>query len=289
MNTVQPLLHIEDMYKQYGNAVILDDVDLKVQRGELCSLVGPSGCGKSTFMRIILGAEKQTSGIVTINGEPIDHPDSNKGIVYQKYGLFPHLTALENVLLFSKFTNGLFVSREKKQQAKHEALMFLEKVRLSEHANKLPHELSGGQQQRCALAQALIAKPSIMMMDEPFGALDPATREDLQLFLLELWEEFNMTVFFVTHDLEEACFVGSRLLCLSQYYSTSKNVKHGARFVYDIPLVKTTSVGYKKSPGVATIVEEVRQKGFNPTYLQHARDFDLRHKDSFRTTHSHEA
>lgn len=283
--TEKPIvLHIEDLYKQYGDTVILDDIDLKVRKGELCSLIGPSGCGKSTIMRIILGAETPTKGHIHINGEEVTAPDSTKGIVYQKYGLFPHLTALQNVILYHKFTNGLFASKAQKSAAKEEAMMYLEKVRLAEHAHKLPHELSGGQQQRAAIAQSLIAKPAILMMDEPFGALDPATREDLQLFLLDLWKEFDMTIFFVTHDLEEACFVGSRLLCLSQYYVSDKDVQHGARFVYDHPVDKHgMGTDFKATAEIGELIQDVRHKGFDPEHMQHVREFDLTHADSFQT------
>jgi NitT/TauT family transport system ATP-binding protein len=275
---------MEDLYKSYDGNVILDDVDLKVRQGELCSLIGPSGCGKSTLMKLILGAEHQTSGTLLLDGKPIERPDSTKGIVYQKYGLFPHLTALENVLLKHKFQTSVFASKEVKAQGVEEAMAYLKKVRLDAHAHKLPHELSGGQQQRCAIAQALIAKPALLMMDEPFGALDPATREDLQLFLLELWEELNMTIFFITHDLEEAVFVGSRVLCLSQYFHTDKGESHGARIVYDHAVNKVGQGNeFKATAEIGQLIQDIRYKGFDPDHMQHANTFDLTHPDSFQT------
>jgi NitT/TauT family transport system ATP-binding protein len=279
-NQERPIvLHMEDVYKQYGDTVVLDNIDLTVRKGELCSLVGPSGCGKSTIMNIMLGAIKPTSGIITVNDQPVDHPDSSKGIVYQKYGLYPHLSVIENVMLMHRFSgNG------KNAACHEEAMEYLKKVRLLEHSAKLPHELSGGQQQRAAIAQALIAKPALLMMDEPFGALDPATREDLQLFLLELWEELQMTIFFVTHDLEEAAFVGSRLLCLSQFYSSDMGDDHGARIVYDQKIEKVgAGTAFKSTAEIGRLIQDVRQKGFNPEYLQHVTEFNLSHPDSWQT------
>ena len=213
------ILHIQDVYKLYGNKIVLDNVDLSVARGEFCTVVGPSGCGKSTLLRLILGQERPTRGELFIDGCPAESANSERGIVYQKYSLFPHLTVLENVLLGKKLNTGIVERFRGKKNLEAEAMHFLEKVRLAEHRNKFPHELSGGMQQRVAIAQAVIMNPSILLMDEPFGALDPGTRESMQVFILELWEKTKMTIFFVTHDLEEACYLGTRVVVLSQFYS----------------------------------------------------------------------
>ncbi|MBU1191673.1 MAG: ABC transporter ATP-binding protein [Gammaproteobacteria bacterium] len=279
------LLHLEDVYKSYGDKLVLDDIDLSVAAGEFCTVVGPSGCGKSTLLRIIIGQERATSGTVFIDGKEVGNPDPTRGIVYQRYSLFPHLTVLENVLLGKELAFSYLKRDMAHRQFRDEAMAMLERVRLADHVHKYPHELSGGMQQRVAIAQTLIKRPKIVMMDEPFGALDPGVREDLQLFLLELWEEIGMTVFFVTHDLEEGVFLGTRLIVLSQYYSTegSKH-KHGAKIVADHSLPKNVlSTRVKRAQEFSALLEEVRREGFDPAHLQHIDAFNLKHKDSFAT------
>ncbi len=281
------LLFIENLYKAYGAKVVLDDIDLSVKGGELCTVVGPSGCGKSTLLRLILGQEEPTKGDILIGGKQVGYPSPERGIVYQKYTLFPHLSVLENVILGKNLTAGPIEGFRRRKEFRDEALFFLEKMRLTEHGGKYPHELSGGMQQRVALAQSLIMKPYILLMDEPFGALDPGTREHLQIFLLELWEEFRMTVFFVTHDLEEAVFLGTRILVLSQYYSDDRGEGYsdrGARIVADYPLPRqATSTVVKETAEFGRLIQQIRLDGFDPTYRQHVTKFNLRHEDSFQT------
>jgi len=285
-------LHIEDLYKQYGNKVILDNIDLSVKKGEICTLVGPSGCGKSTLLRIILGQELQSRGDISIDGKDVGFASSDRGIVYQRYSLFPHLSVLENVMLGHTLEDGFFERRKNRKKYEKEAMFYLEKVRLGEHAHKYPHELSGGMQQRAAIAQALLKKPKILLMDEPFGALDPDTREDMQLFLLELWEENPMTIFFVTHDLEEALFVGSRLLVLSQYYMDDRGKQakdRGAKIVGDYLLdANVKSTDFKQSQEFKKLVKKIRSSGFDPENEQHVRDFNLNHPDSYQTLEDYE-
>ncbi|MBI4964186.1 MAG: ABC transporter ATP-binding protein [Desulfomonile tiedjei] len=281
------ILVISDLYKSYGDKAILDNVDLCVTAGELCTIVGPSGCGKTTLLRIILGEELSSKGEVLINGEPVGFPGPERGIVYQKYSLFPHLTVLENVMLGKTLSAGFLAGLLRRNGFREEAMYFLEKVKLSEHWAKFPHELSGGMQQRAAIAQSLIMKPHILLMDEPFGALDPGTREQMQLFLLELWEEFEMTVFFVTHDLEEAVFLGTRIIVLSQYYRDGRHVApnhRGARIVSDYPLARrATSTVVKETAEFGRLIQQIRREGFDPQYCQHVSEFNLRHPDSFQT------
>jgi len=282
------LLYLEDVHKCYGPKIILEDIDLAVRKGELCTVVGPSGCGKSTLLRLILGQEQVTSGALLIGGKPVDTPNTDRGIVYQRYSLFPHLTVLRNVMLGLDLSSSFLTRLRKKDQFRGEAMDFLEQVRLGDHVHKYPHELSGGMQQRVAIAQALIMKPRILLMDEPFGALDPGTREHMQIFLLEMWEKFKMTVFFVTHDLEEAVFLGTRILVLSQYYSDGEakdgNNRHGARIVADYPLAfEATSTSVKKTADFGSLIQAIRRNGFDPEYLQYVTEFDLRHPDSFQT------
>jgi NitT/TauT family transport system ATP-binding protein len=287
-------IHIDDVEKNYGSKRVLDNVDLKVRDGEFCALVGPSGCGKSTLLRLILGQEQPTVGKVLIEDKVAGFPDIHRGIVFQKYSLFPHLTVLQNVLLGKRLTNNKWwLPWPKNKKFLEEAMHYLEQVRLVDAINKYPHELSGGMQQRAAIAQALIMKPPALLMDEPFGALDPDTREDVQLFLLDLWEKEKLTIFFVTHDLEEACFLGSRLLVLSQYYTDDRGdhdaVNRGGKIVYDNPMMEyRRSTNVKDTESFNRLVAEIREQGFDPTVRQHVKEFNLAHPDSYQTLTSDE-
>lgn len=282
------IIFIKDLYKKYGDKLVLDNIDLMVSHGELCSLVGPSGCGKSTIFRLILGQERPTSGEILIEGKPVGIPDKTRGIVYQKYALFPHLSVLDNVLLGKRLGAGMIKRWTHRKEFLDEAMRFLEEVKLAEHWKKYPHELSGGMEQRVALAQALIMKPKIILMDEPFGSLDLGVREHLQVFLLELWEKFQMTVFFVTHDLKEALFVGTRVLVLSQYYTDDRgpDFPRGSKIVFDQSLPKKAfGTSIKDAPEFRDIIQRIRLDGGfdDPMHLQHVSDFNLRHPDSFQT------
>ena len=282
------LLHVDSVYKQYGDKMILDNVDLSVRNGEMCTLVGPSGCGKSTLLRLILGQELPTLGTLYIDSKPTGFPDTQRGVVFQRYSLFPHLTVLDNVVLGRRLSSTTGEWWRRRREFTEEALHFLERVGLRQHAHKYPHALSGGMQQRVAIAQALIMRPRILLMDEPFGALDPQTREDMQLFLLELWEEEKMTIFFVTHDLEEAVYLGTRIFVLSQYYVDDRgdgsHINRGSKIVADYQLRDTVnSMVVKGSAEFQELIEAIRQVGFNSRHLQHVKDFNLRHPDAFQT------
>ena len=282
-------IHLEDIEKCYGEKRVLDNIDLSVSTGELCALVGPSGCGKSTLLRLILGQETPTKGLINIENKAVGFPQPNRGIVFQRYSLFPHLSVLNNVLLGKRFRHGRWwLPWKNRSDWLDEAMSYLEQVRLTDAIHKYPHQLSGGMQQRVAIAQALIMKPPVLLMDEPFGALDPDTREDLQLFLLDLWETEKLTIFFITHDLEEACFVGSRLLVLSQYYSDDRgnheNVNRGGKIVGDYQLQSIgNSTKIKQDANFKAFIAKVRDEGFDPKVRQHVRDFNLQHPDSFQT------
>jgi NitT/TauT family transport system ATP-binding protein len=281
-------LHLEDVYKSYGSKRVLDNIDLAVSQGELCAVVGPSGCGKSTLLRQILGEERPDAGQILLEGVEVGTPDTSRGIVFQRYSLFPHLTVIGNVMLGRELANGPWRRWHLRKQFREEAMHFLERMRLAEHADKYPHELSGGMQQRVAIAQSLLLKPRILMMDEPFGALDPETREQMQLFLLELWDAEKMTVFFVTHDLEEAIYLGTRVLVLSQFYRDDRgdgpNVNRGAKIVCDLQLPRTVlSTDVKASPEFKQLVQQTRHEGFDPTYRRYISEFNLTHPNSFRT------
>ncbi len=283
------LIYLENVSKKYGEKTVLADIDLAVRKGELCTVVGPSGCGKSTLLRLILGQERPSGGQLLLEGNPVRFPGPDRGIVYQKYSLFPHLTILENIMIGKTLPLSLWKCFSAKKQAKKEAEYYLKSVRLDGHAEKYPHELSGGMRQRVAIAQALIMKPKVLMMDEPFGALDPGTRESMQMLILELWEKHDMTVFFVTHDLEEAVFLGTRILVLSQYYThetgNAPGTGKGARIVSDYPLNKreALSTRVKATAEFGQLIQTIRSEGFDPEYRQHATKFNLKHPDSFIT------
>ncbi len=285
-------LYLENVYQSYGPKLVLDDVDLSVREGEFCSLVGPSGCGKSTLLRLILGAERPTSGRVLLDREPIGHPDTRRGIVYQRYSLFPHLSVLENVLLGKRLSTDFWSWRRERPVFVEEALEMLRTMRLDDDRDKYPHQLSGGMQQRVAIAQTMIMNPKLILMDEPFGALDPGTREDMQVYLLETWERFHMTVFFVTHDLSEAVFLATRVIVLSQYYidDRGKDSARGARVVGDYAVKKeASSTELKRTGQFAHLVQTIRRDGFDPATRRHVDEFNLTHPDSWRSLNPEES
>ena len=286
------MLWIEDVYKTYGDKVVLDDIDLAVAAGELVTVVGPSGCGKSTLLRLILGQEFPTRGSILLDGKPIGFADPTRGIVYQRYSLFRHRTVLGNVLEGPRLSLPFMERRRRKKELLDEAKHFLEKVNLASDLDKYPHELSGGMRQRVAIAQSLIMKPKILLMDEPFGALDPSTRQSMQLFLLELWEDLGMTIFFVTHDLHEAVFLGTRIIVLSHQYLDDRgeyrHVKRGAKIIADHPLsVAAKSVDAKKTAEFGELIEEIRLE-VDARHKKHVKDFNLKHPLSWRTLREEE-
>ena len=283
------ILYLENVTKSYGTKTVLNDIDLAVSAQAFCTVVGPSGCGKSTLLRLILGQEQISGGLLLMQGQPISTPGPDRGIVYQRYSLFPHLTILDNILLGKRLSLPFWEVLSRRKRDRDEAMGYLASVQLADHAFKYPHQLSGGMQQRVAIAQALIMKPKILLMDEPFGALDPGTREMMQMLILELWESYQMTIFFVTHDLEEAVFLGTRILVLSQFYfhelDNAPGTIKGARIVADYPLARTnaTSTKVKATAAFGHFIQKIRSEGFDPQYMQHAREFNLKHPDSFMT------
>lgn len=285
-------VHFEDLTKAYGDNLVLDDIDLSIAPGALVSLVGPSGCGKSTMLRLVLGQELPTSGVLDIDQEPVGFPDRTRGVVYQHYSLLPNLTALENVMLGPKLVRSFRQFREDREEIRAEAVALLERVGLGEHLDHYPHELSGGQRQRVAIVQSFIMRPQVLLMDEPFGALDPGTRESMQALLLELWEETGMTIILVTHDPEEAVYLASRLIVLSQHYTDARgaDADRGARIVRDYDVA--AELGLEPGPRSTTVkelavfgklVQRVKRHTLEPSDLQHVTEFDLRHPRSFMT------
>ena len=196
--------------KVYPNGIkALEDVTFSVEKGESYSIIGPSGCGKTTLLFIFSGILKPTTGKVLIDGNEINNPPKNIALILQDFGLFPWKTVYENVCLGLKI-RGIEKNRQKKIVEK-----LLKDMGLYEFKNSYPKELSGGMQQRVAIARALALNPEIMLMDEPFSSLDALTREKLQNFLLELQNKDNITTVLVTHNIEEAVFLGKKIVILS--------------------------------------------------------------------------
>jgi NitT/TauT family transport system ATP-binding protein len=200
---------------------VLNGINLDIDAGEFVSIVGKTGCGKSTLLRLILGEQKPTRGRVLVNGFARSQPDRLCGYVPQKYSLFSDKTVLDNLTFgpdvseFGAFPGLRFGRRKRLREFRGEALRFLKQMGLSESdAHKYPHELSGGMQQRVAIAQALMMKPPILLMDEAFSALDPGTRKEMQRLIRNLWRESGTTIVFVTHNTQEAVCLGTRVIAL---------------------------------------------------------------------------
>jgi NitT/TauT family transport system ATP-binding protein len=225
-----------NIFQSYGPRPILERVNVSVEEGEFISIVGASGCGKSTFLRLLLAQETPTRGEIRINGEePAREPGLDRGVVFQKYSVFPHLSVVENVIAGESFRRawGRFMGADKRA-ARERAMQTLTRCGLDHMADAYPAALSGGMQQRLAIGQALAAKPRILLLDEPFGALDPGTRLSMHDFLMDLRAETGMTVFMVTHDLEEGFKLGDRVLVFDKprWDPTNPDII-GATITYD--------------------------------------------------------
>ncbi|HEX4339590.1 MAG TPA: ABC transporter ATP-binding protein [Polyangiaceae bacterium] len=186
----------------------LSNIDCAVRQRELVCIIGPSGCGKSTLIRILAGLEEPTSGAVLVDGEPVRGPGADRGMVFQGYTLFPWLTVKKNVMF------GLKMKGVPPVRAEAAAKRWLDMVGLAQFAESYPAELSGGMKQRVAIARALANQPRILLMDEPFGALDAQTRCSMQAHLLRIWESVDVTIVFITHDLDEAIYLADRIIVL---------------------------------------------------------------------------
>jgi NitT/TauT family transport system ATP-binding protein len=236
-----PIIEIKQVWKEYGDHIVLEKLNLTVEAGEFVSIVGASGCGKTTLLDMLLGTESETRGSILLDGKPMPkEPNETRGIVFQKYSVFPHLNALENVMLGGEFAASpllgkVFGHARKSLQAK--ALEMLSAVGLADAAMRYPSELSGGMQQRLAIAQALIKEPRILLLDEPFGALDPGIRKDMHKLIRKLWKQHGLTIFMITHDLSEGFSLGSRVWVLDKpRVDPHQPERFGAQIVYDIAL-----------------------------------------------------
>ena len=235
------IIEMKNLWKEYGDQVVLERLNATVREGEFVTVVGASGCGKTTFLKMLLGTEAPSRGELLLDGKPLpSEPDESRGIVFQRYSVLNHLTALENVMLGGELqaSRWLGISMGKKRkQLRQAALQMLELVGLDHAADKYPHELSGGMQQRLALAQALIKRPRILLLDEPFGALDPGIRADMHKLVLSLWKEQNLTVFMITHDITEGFYLGTRLWVFDKpRLDPQAPNAYGAKVTYDLPV-----------------------------------------------------
>jgi NitT/TauT family transport system ATP-binding protein len=206
------VLRVSDLHKSFGSGpgahVALQKMSLDVHRREFICIIGPSGCGKSTLIRIVAGLEDATGGEILVDGRPVSGPGPDRGMVFQGYTLFPWRTVKQNVMF------GLQMRGKGHSAADVEARQWLDIVGLSKFEHAFPHELSGGMKQRVAIARALANEPRILLMDEPFGALDAMTRCKMQTYLLQIWKKVDVTVLFITHDLEEACYLADRIIVM---------------------------------------------------------------------------
>ncbi|MFF7706600.1 ATP-binding cassette domain-containing protein [Pseudomonas sp. NPDC007930] len=251
-------IQVRNLWQQYGDHVVLEGLNLDVAEGEFCTLVGTSGCGKSTFLRLLLGQERASRGQILLDGQPLaGEPDPSRGVVFQRYSVFPHLTVLDNVALGLELPRAPWLGRllgGHKREAREQAAALLAKVGLGQALGNYPAQLSGGMQQRLAIAQALIMRPRVLLLDEPFGALDPGIRKDMHALLLQLWRETHLTVFMVTHDLSEGFSLGTRLMVFDKVRVDPQAPQaYGARVTYDLPLNSARSAARAAAAPLAAV------------------------------------
>ncbi len=234
-------IRIDNVWKEYDDHIVLERISLDIAARSFIALVGPSGCGKTTFLRMLLGEEAPTRGQILIDGVPLKpEPDADRGVVFQRYSVFPHLTVLQNVLLGRELQQSRVLGRlfgVAYRQARDEAMALLAEVGLSGHEDKYPSALSGGMQQRLALAQAIMRGPKILLLDEPFGALDPGIRADIHVLMKRLWHETELTVVMVTHDLSEAFSLATRVIAFERHRNRAEErERYGATISRDLEI-----------------------------------------------------
>src|SRR5690242_20800219 len=238
-------IRIQRLSKTFGDVVALRDIDISIEQGSFVSIVGPSGCGKSTLLRIVAGLLDYSEGHVLLDGQPIQGTRRDVGMVFQSSILLPWRTVLDNVLLPAEVL-GLDMKKSRER-----AMQLLHMVRLDGFEHKLPRQLSGGMQQRASIARALLHDPKILLMDEPFGALDAMTRERMNLELQRIWLESGKTVVLITHSIPEAIFLADRVFVMSPRPGTLERV-----IDVDIPRPRTMAV--MSAPGFATVAAGIR-------------------------------
>jgi len=281
-------LEVRFLSHVFGSFRVLDNINLQVLPGQIVAVVGPSGCGKSTLLKAILGTHPPTQGEILTDGIPVRGPNRNVGIVYQNYALYDFMTAEKNVsfgLKLDETSMPMRIFRPMKYFAKRKLHLeksreFLHRVGLGEACSKYPHEMSGGMKQRVAVAQAFIMKPKIVLLDEPFGALDEAMREDLQLMLLRFYEENliakregrrpEYTILMVTHELNEAIYIADRVIGLSRFHYEGEK---GAAVVYDRPCPVFRPDDPRDFSKFLEQREELRKAVFDEEYIKDRRKY----------------
>jgi NitT/TauT family transport system ATP-binding protein len=244
------LAYNEELLAQ--NTFAVEDINLKVRQGEFIAIVGPSGCGKSTFMKLTTGLKMPSRGTITIDGQPVTGPLKISGMAFQAPSLLPWRTTLDNVLLPLEIVEPYRSQfKDRRKEYEERALKLLASVGLGGMEKKFPWELSGGMQQRASICRALIHEPKMLLLDEPFGALDAFTREELWCTLRDLWEAQRFNVILVTHDLRESVFLADTVYCMS---------RSPGRFVVkrDIPIPRTRELEVTYTPEFTEIVHELR-------------------------------
>jgi ABC-type nitrate/sulfonate/bicarbonate transport system ATPase subunit len=251
-----PIVEFRSVTVRFGAFTAITDLSFAIadvaDRGEFVTIIGPSGCGKSTALNLIAGFLRPTEGAVLIKGQPVAGPGRERGMIFQQYSSFPHLTVLGNVL-FGLEINRVEMNLDKKAR-RDRASNLIEQVGLSGHEHKYPHQLSGGQQQRVAIARSLAMEPQILLMDEPFSALDEPTRFEMQELLVELWHRIHPTILCVTHSVTEAVYLGERVWIFSHTpgqiaYDIRDNIPPSAGIP---PLVAQERPDFKKAVSVVT-------------------------------------
>ena len=234
---------IEDDKGRRQQISALQDFNLDIREGEFFTILGPSGCGKSTFLNVLAGLAHKTSGSITIDGRPAEGINLHQGVVFQGYALFPWRTVLQNIEM------GMEIRKVPKRERKETAEHFLDLVGLSGFAHRYPHELSGGMRQRVAIARALAYSPDLLLMDEPFAALDAQTREILQAELLRIWEAHKKTIVFITHSLDEAIYLSDRIAVMTHRPGRIKSI-------LNVPLARPRPAEIRHSPQFVQLREQ---------------------------------
>lgn len=235
------MMSFKNIWVEYGDNIVLERLSLDIDEGSFVSIVGPSGAGKSTFLRLALGQERPTKGEIYLDGLPLRaEPGPDRGIVFQRYSVFPHLNVLENVIFGLDCASSPILGRsfgEKRRQATEIAKEMLESVGLGNNMYVYATALSGGMQQRLAIAQALVKNPRLLLLDEPFGALDPGISGDMHELVSGLWESKGLTIIMITHDIQEAFKLGTRVISFDKRrHDPQEPHRFGATAVYDMPL-----------------------------------------------------
>ena len=255
---MSPLLSLRNVWVEYGDKIVLEKVSIDIEAGSFVSIVGPSGAGKSSLLRLILGQEAPTQGVILRDGTPLTPecgPD--RGVVFQRYSVFPHLSVLRNTMFGIECEKAPLSARlfgKARRAAEAEAAEMLDAVGLGDALHIHPAQMSGGMQQRLAIAQALVKRPRILLLDEPFGALDPGIRADMHALITRLWRDYALTIIMVTHDIREAFTLGTRVLSIDKRRQ-DPHAPHrfGATAVYDLALRKKAPDPPTEQPDAAPL------------------------------------